>query len=254
MAASNDYALLFLRESAGSTEILRLPVNPETLPVERASANESYNVLALGPVMAPRTPELKTITIESYFPGRADRLTLTAGSFREPAYYLAFFERAMQEGEILSYLPVRCYEDGTPFWTEDVGCQVLVTGFRYEERGGETGDFYYTLELTEYRDYTPVRLQVQQPAAQGEAAVVSTENSRSIPQGQLYVGAAVAVNGPYYYSSYGEEPHGNGNGRTCKISRLITDDGTRPYPVHLTTEAGGALGWCKKEVCQVVEQ
>ena len=31
---------------------------------------------------------------------------------------------------------------------------MLVTSFHTEERGGETGDFYYELGLSEYRDYT----------------------------------------------------------------------------------------------------
>ena len=51
--------------------------------------------------------------------------------------------------------------------TGDTGFEVLITQFNTEERGGETGDFYYDLTLTEYRDYTPQSLSAQsgrQPA------------------------------------------------------------------------------------------
>ncbi len=81
--------------------------------------------------------------------------------------------------------------------TGTAGMMMLVTQFDTEERGGETGDFYYDLTLTEYRDYAPQTFQLQQQET-GKAAVASAEPSRSIPQGQLYVGCTCLANGPYY--------------------------------------------------------
>ena len=82
MAARNDFALFFQKPSAGAIDIIRLPVNPEKLPVSQDSANEEYNVLGIGPIMVPRIPNLKKVTIESYFPGRIDRMTLTSVLWR----------------------------------------------------------------------------------------------------------------------------------------------------------------------------
>lgn len=246
---ANNYGLFFSRKSDGL--VIRLPVNPETLPAQRETANDDENVLGIGPVMIPRIPELKKITISSYFPGRVDSLTLTSGDFKDAAFYVQFFEQAMLKKEKLTYTPVRYYEDGEQYMLTDNGFDVLVTNFKYEERGAETGDFYYDLEITEYRDYTPMRMQIQ--SQQGtQAAVATTEPTRDIPQSQLYVGALVVVNGPYYYSAQGAEPHGNGNGKTCKISRILTESTTNKYPIHITTESGGALGWVKKDALQVV--
>ena len=64
------------------------------------------------------------------------------------------------------------------------------------------------------------------------------------------VGSLCTANGPYYYTSYGDEPHGNGKGRRVAVSRIV--DATRAYPIHVTTESGGALGWMKKDALQVV--
>lgn len=246
---ANNYGLFFTNKNTGA--VIRLPVNPESLPASRDTANDDLNVLGIGPIMVPRIPELKKIEIASYFPGRPDLLTLTAGSFQPPSFYISFFEGAMLNKEILTYTPVRYYEDGEQYLLDDNGYDVLVVGFEYEERGAETGDFYYTLNLSEYRDYTPTKMQLQtnKDKATG-AAIATTEPTRSIPKNQLVVGSTVIANGKYYYSATGAEPHGNGNGRRCKVSRI---EASKPYPVHIATEAGGALGWIKKDALQVVD-
>lgn len=242
----NNFGLFFTRDGT----VIRLPVNPEKLPVARDNANDDYNVLGIGPIMVPRIPALKEITISSFFPGRPFSGVLTSGGFEPPEFYIQFFESAMNEKAPILYTPVRYYENGEPFMTGAPGLQVLVTQFNTEERGGETGDFYYDLTLTEYRDYSPRTIQVKTAATASAPAVVTTEPSRDIPQGQLVVGATCIANGPYYYTSYGDEPHGNGNGRTVVVSRIV--DAARAYPIHVTTESGGALGWMKKEALQVV--
>ena len=244
----NNFGLFFTRDST----VVRLPVNPEKLPVVRESDNGEYNVLGIGPIMQARTPKLKVVTISSYFPGRVFSGILTSGSFQPPEFYIQFFESAFNDKAVILYTPVRYYENGEPFFTGDAGFQCLVTSFQTEERGGETGDFYYDLELTEWRDYSPQGVQIQQQATSTTPAVVTQEPSRDIPAGEITVGATCIANGPYYYTSYGDEPHGNGNGRTVKVSRIV--DGSRPDPIHITTESGGALGWTTKASLQVVSQ
>ena len=242
----NNFGLFFMRDGT----VIRLPVNPEKLPVARDTENGDYNVLGIGQIVVPRTPSLKEVTISSFFPGRPFSGVLTSGGFQPPEFYIQFFESAMNDKAPILYTPVRYYENGEPFMTGDPGMQMVVTTFNTEERGGETGDFYYDLTLTEYRDYTPGTIQVKTSASSSSPAVVTTEPSREIPQGQLVVGATCIANGPYYYTSYGDEPHGNGNGRTVVVSRIV--DATRAYPIHVTTESGGALGWMRSDALQVV--
>ena len=79
---------------------------------------------------------------------------------------------------------------------------------------------------------------------------VTAEPSRSIPQGQLYAGASCIANGSYFYTSYGDEPHGTASGRRVLVSRIV--DATRPACVHITDEAGNPLGWIDKSALQVV--
>lgn len=245
---ANNFGLFFARDNV----VIRLPVNPEKLPVERDNENDDYNVLGIGPIMVPRTPSLRVVTISSYFPGRVFPGVLTSGRFEPPEFYINFFESAMKDKVPIVYTVSRFYEDGTPFMTGDTGMTVLVTQFNTEERGGETGDFYYDLTITEYKDYTPQTFQIQQPSTDGQAAVVTTEPSRKIPSGQLYAGASAIANGSYYYTSFGDEPHGNANGQQVLVSRIV--DQSRPYPIHVTTQSGGALGWMAKSALQVVSE
>ena len=70
------YRIYFSRDST----VLSLPINPEKLPETKESDNGEYNVLGLGPVMQPRTPKLRKVTISGLFPGRSAgvRITFTA--------------------------------------------------------------------------------------------------------------------------------------------------------------------------------
>lgn len=176
---------------------------------------------------------------------------LTSGDFREPEFYINFFQSAMDDRVPILYTPVRYYEDGTPFMTGDTGALVLVSSFSTEERGGETGDFYYELTLTEYRDYSPQTVVIQ-PRSAGTVQTATPEITRDIPGDQLYVGCVCIANGSWYYTSYGEEPHGNVNGRRVVVGRIIETDSTRKKPVLVKTEQGGLLGWMSKDALQVV--
>lgn len=244
-----QYGLFFTRDET----VIRLPMNPEKLPVEKDGDNEEYNVLGIGPITVPRIPKPREVSISSFFPGRPAPYVLTNGGFKEPEFYIRFFESAMDDKVPILYTPVRYYENGEPYMAGDTGFSVLVNDFKYEERGGETGDFYYDLKLVEYRDYSPLVVKIEQPKKPEEPPKASAEPPRPIPPKELYVGATVLVNGRYYYSSYGDKPFGTAQNRRCKISHMVTTDPKRAYPIHITTESGGWLGWAKKDSMKVVE-
>ena len=121
----NNFGLFFTRDGT----VIRLPVNPEKLPVARDTENGDYNVLGIGQIMVPRTPSLKEVTISSFFPGRPFSGVLTSGGFQPPEFYIQFFEAAMNDKAPILYTPVRYYENGEPFMTGDPGMTCLVTQF-----------------------------------------------------------------------------------------------------------------------------
>lgn len=231
--------------------VVRLPVNPESYSTTKDNDNGNYNVLGVGPIMIPRTPKLQTVSWSGLLPGRADMgAVLTAGAFQPPQFYIDFLQAAMDEKWIVRFVANRCLEDRTPIF--DTNMEALVTRFKTEERGGETGDFYYDIALSEYRDYAPKTVKLQPASQAGQPVTATSEANRAIPQGQLTVGQAVTVNGDCYYNSYGGEPHGTLSGFRGTISRIVTTDPRRPYPYHIADESGGARGWVKAGQVQAV--
>lgn len=229
--------------------VIRLPINPEELPVVREGNNQTYNVLGIGDVTVQRLPKQKVVTIESFFPGRADSNTLTWRGFEPPEFYIDFFQKAMDEKRVLVYTPSKHLEDGQPFDTEDTGFQCTVEAFTTTEKGGETGDFYYSLTIKEWRDFSPLRVKTRTTTS-GEVAASFTP-TRETPASQLVVGTRVLANGPYYLSSYGDEPHGTASNITAVVTRIVTATG-RMYPIHIATEAGAALGWMSRDAVRPV--
>lgn len=205
-------------------------------------------MLGLGPIMVPRIPSLRVVEISCFFPGRVSPMVLTPNEFQPPEFYIQFFESAMKDKAPILYTPVRYYENGEPFMTGDPGFQVLVTQFDTEERGGETGDFYYDLELTEYKDYSPVTMQIQTTTNQTPEA--TTEPARSVPSNEIVVGSICLATGKYWYTSYGESPWGQCSGKRVKVVRIVNK--TRAAPYLIQSESGGALGWAPKSILQVV--
>lgn len=259
----NLYRIYFSRDST----VLPLPINPEKLPETKESSNGEYNVLGIGPIMQPRTPKLRTVTISGLFPGR-QLPWMSASVFFPPSVYIAFFKSAMDQKRPIVYTPVRYYEDGTPFLGGGMGYECLVTSFKTEERGGETGDFYFDLTITEYRDYSPQKavlldsgstvstsssssgaLNVATRALAAAAAVVSVTRaakllfspSRSAQHGKLYVGARRKASGPCYGTSTDTAPESTVNGQLVQIRRIASR--TDPHPYCVQDSSGSVLGW-----------
>lgn len=244
---ANKYGIFFSYNGA----VIRLPINPETLPQEQSGNNASYNVLGIGDITVPRLPQQKQITISSYFPGRVDSSVLTPNNFLLPEEYIKFFRAAMNDKRVLTYTPVRYLEDGSQFASDDVGFKCTVESFNVVEKGGETGDFYYDLVIKEYKDYSPQEVVVQQVVRENKTQSVATKTpTRETPKAKIVVGSTVIANGNYYYSSWGDEPHGTANGMRVVVSRIVDESRACPYLIY--SESGLGLGWISRSALSVI--
>lgn len=247
-----EYALSFSEDMNNTIRSLRIPVNPEKYGTEYPGETQTYNVLGLGEIIQARTPKLFDLSWEGVFPGSPDYPGVTTrGGFKGPKFYIDEFLRYQRSLLPVWFTAIRAMEDGTPIFSTTA--QVIVEDFSYEERGGETGDFFYTIKLKEYRDYKPqvaTFVQIQDEAVPMAAVVV--EPQRDIPSGQLYVDCKVIINGRYHNDSYGGKPYGNASNKRGTVSKIVTTDPKRPYPVHVKSESGTPMGWLKADQLQVV--
>lgn len=225
--------------------VIRFPVNPEEYSIEYPEDNETYNILGIGEVVQPRLPGLASVSWESFFPGTPNApYVLTPGDFWRPEQYINFLNQCKKDRSVLLFTANRYLEDGTALF--DTKMKVVISDFEVTEKGGETGDFYYEIELKEYRDYQAGTVTFTNDTG-SESAEAVTEEQREIDPGQIVVGSNVLINGKYWASSYGDAPFGRASNKQGIVSRIITTDPNRAYPIHVTNTSGGALGWVRSD-------
>lgn len=131
----------------GGREI-NIPVLPAKLNVSSPGKNERVTVLDLGEVLLLRKKGLRILSWESFFP--ADSAPYTTGQVRDPISIIQAIQKARD-----SKTPVRFLITGT-----DLDCNIRmgIESFEYEERSGELGDLYYSIKLSEWKDYSPRKI------------------------------------------------------------------------------------------------
>lgn len=243
----NKYAIYLKKGS----EKIRFPVNPEEINIENPGDNAEYNVIGIGQIAIPRTPKLKKVAWEGLFPGTSEKDSpYVSDGYKDPEYLIEKLTKYMRIKTTLRLIINRYDDVGGKIF--DTNMQVLIEKFDIKEVGGETGDFYYDIELTEYRDYTPNTITIvtpppptseSEPAAEATAV---TEPDRPAETGALFVGAKVIANGKWWYDSYGSKPFGNANGRSGTIVRIVDTSRPKPYLFSQGSTTSGT-GWMAAE-------
>lgn len=127
---------------------LNLPVLPAKLQVSSPGANKTATVLGIGEVLLLRAKALRTIAWESFFPGHS--APYVTGDTVAPIAAV----RAIQEARDAK-TPLSFSLRGTDL---DVNLQMGIDDFTYDERYGDVGDIYYSIKLSEWKDYSVKRL------------------------------------------------------------------------------------------------
>lgn len=216
---------------------VRIPVNPQELEIQNPSDNQTYYVFGKGEIVVPRKPALRVISWESFFPSwRTDPYVNREA--QDPGDYEKYFREAMAQRKKCRLIITR---DGL----FDTNIQCIVSNFTTTDRGGEPGDVYYSVELTEYRSYSAETVSVvTPPATSAETAAVAAEAERPVETPVMRVGATVIANGKYWYDSYGSKPFGTANNLTETVTRIAAGN---PYPIHI-----GSRGWLQESQLQIV--
>lgn len=238
MNLENRYGIYFTRN--GTT--YRIPVNPEEIKIRHDADTKDYNVLGIGPIIVPRIPELRVVEWESFFPASADDpYVLTPNGFKMPAFYIGLLKELQESLEPFSFT----INSGGENPAGDIrdSFDVILTDFETEEKGGETGDVYYSLKLVEYKEYAATTVSIIKPATVSKSVAAATQEApRPVPKKELVVGARAIANGKWWYSSWGAKPYGNANNREGSIVRIVDKSRAKPYLFSQGNTTSGT-GW-----------
>lgn len=228
MSVSTDYAI-YLSGSHGNME---LPVNPEEYSIEHPDDHQTYNVLSIGEVIQPRLPGLRNISWEGLLPDSGEAFELGGV---DPEEFINAMVDYLGTGEEIRFIASRANENGLLF---DTNIKCVVTNFTQREVGGEPGDVYYSITLSEYRDFEAKVVALIPTAAPATVKADTTPQRES--GGTIGVGDSVIANGTYYHSSYGDSPTGTANNLRTTVTRIVANPKSgQKFPYHI----GAATGW-----------
>ena len=133
-------------------EEIDLPVLPEKLGVKCKGRNSTTEVIGLGEINIVKTQGLRELQIQSFIPYRNKPYRV------QPTIAPIVFVRTIEEARTKRLL-VRLRLVGVDL---NLNFPCAIENFEYEERAGETGDIYYTLDLKEYVDYAPKKITIRE--------------------------------------------------------------------------------------------
>lgn len=146
----DNYRIIFQLDD---NEFVELPVLPEKITVKTSGQSTEKTVLELGNVNLLKSPKLKTISFNSFFPA-AKIPSVTARKLHTPLWYVQKIKKAMK-----SKKPFRFVMIGNDL---DINTQMSIDSFEYSESYGAVGDFEYKISLKEWVDYSPRKVTIQQ--------------------------------------------------------------------------------------------
>ncbi|WP_010279850.1 LysM peptidoglycan-binding domain-containing protein [Paenibacillus senegalensis] len=151
-------------------EIFQLPVNPPSIEVSRGGSSKSYSVLGLGEVNVIKEPELKQISIESFFPAVTDTHLVVSSELLRPMEYVQKILKWMDKMRPIrfvynAYNPIR--QDIREY--NEINLAMSIEDFTWKEVAGTPGDIQYKLSLKEYVFYSAKKLYVDESSQQLEA-------------------------------------------------------------------------------------
>lgn len=143
-----------------------LPVNPfEEIAFSVAADNKSLDIVSLGEVTAIGPRKLAGCTIKSLLTAKQYPFTVSGATVAP----VTFINRMY--GLLDDQRPIRFIVTGTGM---EINMLCSVEKFKHSERFGEPGEFYYELELKEYRSYAVKRVQIAGTASAYSSAASAT--------------------------------------------------------------------------------
>lgn len=178
-----------------SGQQLRLPVLPDEVSVTYDGDNTQYNVIGIGEVVIPRHNKLATVTIDSFFPRNMYTSATCVSAWYAPEYYVNYI-RNLQQSQAVVQLIINRYDNTELMFNTSFLC--VISTFTVIDKGGESGDIYYSLSLQEYRDIQPQLVTSAGTVDNGATQQLVIMPSRPVSSDVIVPGDRVEVSGKIY--------------------------------------------------------
>ena len=226
---------------------IQFPVNPQEISVTYGGDNTNYNLIGKGEVIIPRRPKLATVEISSFFPRNGYIVGTVADSWYKPEAYVRFIKTLQERRQVFQFIVNRWDSDSPMF---DSSFSAIVQDFTITDRGGESGDVYFTLSVSEYRDTTPQRVEKVSEDIAADSTKLTVVDIRSVPNDEIVVGDTVTVSGPVYER---DDQWEQAIDKTKSIASNVVGVVGRILPPSLVPEMNRVyvkgLGWVEKTDC-----
>lgn len=124
---------------------LTLPVNPPELTIQGGGSEEtSIDVIKGGERTVIGDKKLTTVSFSSFFPKHYDASFCESSKIPDPWEAVKLIEKWRESGK-----PVKLLITGT-----NINMYASIPKFEYQEKGGEPGDVYFSIEFKEFKFIT----------------------------------------------------------------------------------------------------
>lgn len=266
----NDYRIWFNVEGFGE---IPLPVNPQDVTITYPGNPTNYDVEGIGEIIVPRKVKLATLTFESFFPRESVYQTvLNYDSNYTPEWYVTFFRRLQTRLQPFELTIVRGSDSLNIYDNDPKNPQVIKTDyhdtvfpmavlmdFSITDKGGEPGDIYYTMTVSEYRDASPKTLaEIASETKDDDGNIVEQKlvvvANRPQQSGAITTGRLIEINGKVFMS---EDELRDMWDKTKQVANRVDRIVTRVLPPQVSNKLHSVyidgMGWVNKSDCQLAE-
>ena len=275
----NDYRIWFGYWKGNESmdfELLDLPVNPSEVTITYPANPTNYDVEGVGDVVIPRIPKLANVTFDSFFPRERIFTTgINSESWHTPEWYVNFFKNLQKSGEPFELTIVRGsdYYYAKNDWSGDAAYfsmaqsnyfdttfeKAVLLDISITDKGGEPGDIYYSMTISEYRDASPKTMAELANVIYDEDGNIETEEmvpvvNRPPQTGAIVPDRSVQVSGDVYEKEETtKEEWQMSRAQANRINRVVTR--VLPPSVSGTLHSIyiNGLGWVDKKNCRLAE-
>lgn len=226
---------------------IQLPMNPQEITVSYAGDNTTYNLISLGEVIIPRNPKLATVELSSFFPRNSFIDGTVSDAWYKPEFYVEFFTQLQKRKTIFDFIINRYDSEEHMF---DTSFKAVLNDFEITDKGGESGDVYFKITVSEYRDTAPKQVELITEDEQSDTTYLAQIKQREIANDEIVAGDMVSVSGPVYETDDAPIAAYSTSRRVVSDFRAVVQ---RVLPPSLIPEYNRVyitgLGWVQKTDC-----